>query len=113
MAPINDAGKQISLAEAKEMTQNYRSSTSFRENGDQRAILFGKENIKKILNQEGCTSIRIYYGKKNETNDASLILIGVDDAGNNIIQDSNGQEAFILDFGMPCPKVCPDGNTAL
>lgn len=91
-------GGEISLAKASEMTSNYRSQNP----GETIAHFFGKDIIQRILSQEGCMGIRIYYGiDQDETK--QLILVGADENQNDIIQ-------LVADLSFPCPQTCSTHN---
>ena len=67
---------------------------------------FDAAAIKLILDQPGCESFRTYYGMK-EDKSVCLIHIGVDAAGNDIINSLAGSgEDIILEYGSICPPHC-------
>lgn len=99
-------GDPISLATAKAWTANYRSK-----NPDQvKAHFFGFEIIDKILMQNGCVGIRMYYAI-DDNGGKQIVLVGVDSKGNDMtpstlelnLEDPN----TIADISFPCPSFCP------
>lgn len=102
---------EISLAIAIEMTKRYRANQP---SGFARSETFGKESIHKLIHTNGCVSLRIYYGMK-ENMEAHAILVAVDAQGNDIlprgaIQGDDDDEAVIMDDAWRCPPLCPDGS---
>jgi hypothetical protein len=91
----------ISLAEAAELTANYRNAQT----GDYiKAEYFGKNAILDLLNQDNCIGMRIYYGLDNNSV-KKLVLVGVDGNGNDL------DSGVILDKGFPCPTYCSSSNS--
>lgn len=62
----------------------------------------GANNVKRILEQEGCVGLRIYNGFSNETQKISLIIIGVDKDEKELVE-----EGIIYDQLLICPPMCP------
>lgn len=86
----------ISLEEAKKLTTNFQSKLK----GDEvRAHYVGKEALQKLLDQENCIGVRIYYA---ETDDGKpeLVLVGVTENGEDL---TNG---LLLERTLPCPPYC-------
>jgi hypothetical protein len=75
----------ITLAEASAMTSNYRSITPL---SQPIAHFFGKGAIEKILTQNDCIGIRIYYG------------LDVDQK----------KQGYLAERSIACPTVCSSGN---
>lgn len=92
-------GGPIDFDQAKKWTANYRESGS----GKTKAHLFGSETIKKLLDQEGCEAMRIYYAL-DDKGEQQLILVGTDVKGNDMTK------GLILDMSVPCPPDCPDDS---
>lgn len=74
MSLLEEAGSEISLAEAKEFIRSYNE----RFPDGTKAYLVSKANVEKILNQEGCAGIKIYNGYNAVAQQCNLVLIGVD-----------------------------------
>lgn len=79
------------------------------------AETFNRDAIAALLNQKGVTDVRIYLGQDNKGL-IRLVLVGVDDKGNDITgtngkimrfagNDEN-QTAVILEAGQRCPTLC-------
>ena len=94
-------GAPIDLATAAQWTANYRNNQP---NGI-RAHFFGRDILEKILAQDGCEGIRIYYAL-NDAGEQQLILVG---ANANEQDQTNGT---IADFSSVCPNNC-DPNSVL
>jgi hypothetical protein len=86
----------ISLSAAQELTKNYRAQHP------EAKILgeyFGSDAVRKILDQNGCVGLRIYYGSKSNGTPA-MIIVGVD--GNN----ADISMGLLSENGFPCPPLC-------
>ncbi len=95
----------ISLQEAIDMTSRYQADIPA---GMVNSETFHKESVLALLNQPGCVSLRIYYGKQNDDT-IHAILVGVDEKGADMIQASD----LILEEGYRCPPLCPDPPSPL
>jgi len=65
--------------------------------------LFLRKELDELLAQSGCAGLRYYYGRKSKGQD-TLILVGVDKEGNDIVQGVVLEETFI------CPPICGTAN---
>lgn len=92
------ADHRITLARAVADTKRHRGGGAHRA-GDSGA--FNSKALQELLAQPGCAGMRFYMGR-NERGDRSVILVGVDETGNNM---SSG---LVLDSHFPCPPYCPD-----
>lgn len=83
----------VSLVEASQLTKKYREKEG-REavNGG----FFSRLIYGKILIQEGCVGVRNYFAALNDGT-PTLVLVGVDGTGNDMIRGVLGDDAF------PCP----------
>ena len=99
MAFTGSEDHSISLQEASQLTANYRSQAG---DGAVLASFFGKQTIQKILDQEDCVGIRIYYGLENST--PVLVLVGAKANEDDIISGELAQT------GVQCPPVCGSAN---
>lgn len=104
MQPLEPRDHRIAIAEAAKHTSRHRASLKDPAEGDHGAS-FHADQVLTILAQQGCTALRIYYGR-NEKGSRSLILIGVDARGMDM------ESGPICELGMPCPPYCPDGTLA-
>lgn len=90
----------ISLSEASQMTNNFRNSARANQiTGG----YFGKDIILKILEQPNCVGIRYYYGV-NSMQDPVLVLVGVDENGDDLYNGVLGE------LSQPCPPYCSSPN---
>lgn len=90
-------GHRIPLEEAAAMTRRYRE-------GMHKGGLFLRADVDALLGQKGCSGLRFYYGLGVNGED-TLILVGVDQEGNDMV---NG---VLIDTSFPCPPFCGDGNS--
>jgi hypothetical protein len=89
---------QITLEEAIKLISNFRNKQS----GDViKAHYFGKEALQKLLDQEGCVGIRIYYAAQDDGT-PELVIVGVDENGKDL------EEGVILERNYPCPPYCDE-----
>lgn len=108
-------GGPISRETAKSWIKNYQVSESAinPEKEITRAHFFGKEKILKLLNEDGCVGIRIYYGK-DEKGGQKLLLVGVkkdmDDIAPTHMDRASEDGPMILDLSFPCPPYCPKNS---
>jgi hypothetical protein len=96
MAFTGNEGHDISLNDAVRFTAVYREEKG----GEFLGAYFGKEAIKKILNQQECVGIRI-YNAIDDSSKLTFVLVGVT-ADNN---DMTGGE--LAEFSTGCPPNCP------
>lgn len=90
----------ITLSEAAEMTARFRATIS---DSEKISGVFGKDIFTKILEQSGCTGIRYYYGL-DDNNKKVLILVGVTQNGNDMV------DGIIAEASFPCPSICSQPN---
>ena len=60
---------------------------------------FDRAAVDKILAQPGCARLRFYHAK-NEDGTPSLVLIGVDKEGKDMVK------GCMMDSILPCPPYC-------
>ena len=106
----------ISLEQAVQMTR------TFRENKDRivgeeykgqdliaTAETFDKAAIERLLAQEGCEKIRIYYGM-DEALKVHAIIVGVDAEGKDQLptetDKTSDSSTAIVELGQRCPPEC-------
>lgn len=98
MAFNGTEGGEITLQQGAEMTSRYRA-----ENPDTTiAHFFGKDILRKLLDQDNSMGIRMYYGI-DEDGAKQLVLVGVDSDGNDLTE-------LVADLSFPCPNACSDRN---
>ena len=106
----------IPLAEAVEYTRRWR------ERGHQvKAFAIDVKELNDVIDELQTshpefqmTQIRVYFGYK-DNNDECLVLVGLDDQGNDITSYfSRGQEEpGTYDFTRPCPDTCDTNGSPL
>lgn len=99
MSLQEDQNHDFPLDTASEWTANYRKANPNQIN----AHAFGKNAIKKILAQDNCIGLRIYYAL-DENGVKQLIVVGVDANANDLY------EGLIAERSMPCPPLCGTKN---
>lgn len=65
---------------------------------------FHRKDLDDLLAQSGCVGIRYYYGRKEDGQD-TLIVVGVDTAGDDISKGVVMEDSFL------CPPWCGTGNS--
>ena len=90
----------ITLAQAVKLIENFKNAPSA---PTIKGGYFSRSIFDKILSQPGCVGLRYYYAKKDDGT-ATLVLVGVDGGGNDMIQGVLGDE------GWPCPPNCGAPN---
>ncbi|QCR24841.1 hypothetical protein [Pontibacter sp. SGAir0037] len=110
MAIFNGSeGGPIPLQEAAAWTANYRkkqdtlAAEAEKPKKYVKAHMFGREWIEKILQQENCVGIRMYYAL-DEVGTQQLILVGVDENGTDM------EDGEIVDRSALCPPTCSSGD---
>ncbi|MBL7856294.1 MAG: hypothetical protein JNM57_01295 [Cyclobacteriaceae bacterium] len=104
-------GDPIDYQVARKWVANYQA----KENGGNVAHFFGYEIIKDILALEGSMGIRMYYALDDQ-GQRQIILVGVDENGENITPSENGRKAgegVVVDASYPCPSYCSGGGNPL
>ena len=82
----------IPLSEAAVMTAAYRTANP----GELIGGLFTKNAIELVLDQPLCVSFRFYFALK-ANGDSTIVMVGVDAAGNDLV---NGQ---LAEMALPGP----------
>jgi len=86
----------IPLEEARDLIARFR-----RANPDKRtAGAFTRVPLDRILAQKGCAGIRAYFAM-NPDETMTLVLVGTDEAGNDI------DSGYLAEQVFPCPPFCP------
>ncbi|GAB5419153.1 MAG: hypothetical protein Crog4KO_06610 [Crocinitomicaceae bacterium] len=99
MAFNGTEGGQITLAEGADLTSKYRDENP----GSTKGHFFGKDILKRILTQEGCMGIRMYYGI-DEDGKKELVIVGADGNEDDMLD-------IVADLSMPCPSRCGSPNS--
>jgi hypothetical protein len=98
----------ISLSEAQDLTSHFRNElddmlTTSYEGSLPYAETFDASAITDLLNQDGCTQFRAYFGM-DENNNVRLVFTAVNSQGEDILDGSN---SIIVENGILCPNNCP------
>lgn len=104
----NNNNHEISLQQAIDMTTLYRAN---RPANFPICETFEKDAINKLLAEDGCAYLRIYYGMK-ENMEVDAILVAADAAEEDMLPAGNaiatsGTDDVILEDGYRCPQACP------
>jgi|LauGreDrversion4_2_1035121.scaffolds.fasta_scaffold628606_2 hypothetical protein len=89
-------GEFISLEEASEMTARYRNSI---QPGETIAYAISKDYIARILEQNDCEGLRIYYGINN-LGETTLVVTGINENKDDMYT------GLIADGMVICPVDC-------
>lgn len=95
-----DSGKKITKHDA----QNYTHAFQAKNPKATKAYFVGLEKLNLILKQDSCIGIRIYDGYNTKTDEENRILIGVNKAGEDMV------EGIIIEELLPCPPHCPKAS---
>ncbi|MET3980387.1 hypothetical protein ABIB62_002989 [Mucilaginibacter sp. UYP25] len=113
----------ISLNQAERFTSNFRKGRveMMRQLKDTNSFntplaeKFNRDAIAALLNQKGVTDVRIYLGQ-DDKGFIRLVLVGVDNKGNDITGGSNkimrltsneeSEPAIVIEAGQRCPTLC-------
>lgn len=98
MSFIGNEGAQISLQEGGALTAAYRATNPDAIKG----VFVGREHVERILAQEDCKGIRLYFAK-NVDGSATVVMVGADST-------ENDQLNLIIDQAKPCPPRCGIAN---
>lgn len=93
------AQNTITLAQAQKWAQNWINNP----NKDIRAFLIPEIDLSQVMAERNTVNVRTYLGI-DENNNCKLMIVGVDQNGRDLIDDTNGQ--FIYDFTQGCPSLC-------
>ena len=95
---------RISLSDAAALTKRYQDQAG-RAAGKEvpKCALFLRKLIDEMLTQPGCSGMRVYYGR-TATGEDTLVLVGVDQKGDDIA------EGTLLEDPFYCPPWCSSGS---
>lgn len=109
-------GSFITLQQAIQMTTEYRTNRekmlepSYQGKGTMPTCeTFDKDLVEKVINQDGCVGLRIYFGMDGDDL-VDVILVGVDGDDKDMLPPSASateENENILENGIRCPVVCP------
>lgn len=120
-----DAGTFITHKDAHELVKNYMDQNANQKHTVTRAIFYGADKVRALLDTPGAVGIRVYYGLHpnpglGQPYSKKMVLVAVDKDGYDIpgnpskapdpnapmAKDGPGQGGY-LDDGVPCPDQCP------
>ncbi len=93
-----NSGGLITEAKARELISDFDK----RFPGEVVSSFIGAANVNNILEQDDCIGLRIYNGYDEHDQKISLVLVGVDQAGRDMLSS-----AIIYDKMVTCPPTCP------
>lgn len=96
MALPDPKSHRVPLVEAAAQARRFRE-------GQHKGGYFHRKDLDELLAQPGCVGLRYYYGRKVEGQD-TLVLVGVDKEGNDLIQ------GVVMEDGFWCPPLCGAAN---
>lgn len=99
--PLPPRDHRISKADAVKKTKKYKEKKPKKDRYP--TLAFHAEAYRRILDQPGCVGIRSYPGE-DDAGTVSMILVGVDADGNDMVDGALEQDPFA------CPDFCPDPN---
>lgn len=99
MAFTGKEAEEFPLDTAAEWTANYRKANP----GAVKAHFIGRDLVNKMLDQDGCMGLRIYYALDDNGN-KQLIIVGADKDENDIYK------GIIAERLVTCPPHCSSGN---
>lgn len=102
MPPLEPRNHRIGLTEAAAHTRRHRQTIGGKPKDADHGGAFHADQVMALLKQKGCVALRIYHGR-NERGHRSLVLVGVDQGGNDMTQEC-------LEVCFPCPPYCPSDN---
>ncbi|MBL4708697.1 MAG: hypothetical protein JKY48_09700 [Flavobacteriales bacterium] len=65
-------------------------------------------DFKKITEEQGVENARIYMGIHE--GEEKLMMVGVNSAGEDMIDYEGEPKQYIYDFTTPCPKMCDESS---
>jgi len=92
-----NSGTVISLEKAVELTYSYQEQNSEKPN----SYFVGLDKLDELLEQKGCVGLRVYPGLNVKTNQSNVVLVGVDESGEDLTS------GIMLDELVTCPHLCP------
>jgi poly(3-hydroxybutyrate) depolymerase len=106
------AGGEISLSQGRDWVAAYRKGANDKQPSSL-AYYLGDQAIKQALDQPGCVGIR-FYNATEPDGEQTLVLVGVDANGHDILprQDQQGKTIYadgkLIDSSAKCPTVCDE-----
>ncbi|STZ49458.1 Uncharacterised protein [Myroides odoratimimus] len=97
------SGTVISLEKASELTHSYQENNPEKPN----SYFVGLDKINELLQQKESIGFRIYPGLDPQSNQNNLVLVAVDQNGEDLTS------GIMLDELVTCPPMCPKKPTKL
>ena len=97
---LKDMPNTISIEEAQRWVQRWRTSSEILE---LKGFWIPGADLTDVMAEEDVVDARTYMAI-DDNDEFHLLIVGVDSAGNDLIDYDNGQ--YIYDFTKPCPSVC-------
>lgn len=92
-----NSGTIISLLKAIELTHSYQENNPTKPN----SYFVGLDKINALLQQNDCLGVRIYPGFDPQNNQHNVVLVAVDQSGEDVTH------GIMLDELVTCPPMCP------
>ena len=102
----DDEGKQIDLDLAVRMINEYQKDI---EDTDLRSLLINADLLRDLVANPSCKHVRFFFAKRFEEDkhsispDHTLVIVGVDKKGSNMIEKSKGGTYQIYEDLGTCP----------
>ena len=99
----------IPTATAVTWVNNWRDPKRTVSIDDIKGFFVPHDDVQKAMAETGAVNIRMYIGlefKVKNTHEFHLLVVGVDDKGNDIINEEKG--LYVYDFTQPCPSMCSE-----
>ncbi|RYE00307.1 MAG: hypothetical protein EOP54_00560 [Sphingobacteriales bacterium] len=103
MAIDKNSAQIVTLQEAQSYTHTFQNGHP----NETKAFFAGLNKLNLILEQKGCIGIRIYNGQKPSSTTKNLVLVGVNDAGEDM------ELGPLLEHLIPCPPTCASTSSLL
>lgn len=111
----------IRLEEAKRMTKRFREQKDaiMKDEHKGKHLIrhcesFDRAAFDKLLQNENCKGVRIYYGMKENEHQVHAIIVGFDADGKDLLPLGNiamdGTDPIIIENGSGCPTDCPPAS---
>jgi hypothetical protein len=103
-------GEQISHELGAKMVKDHYDKFTTEES---HAFVVGKDILERIFAQPGCVGVR-FYEALNENGDKTLVSVGIDSKGKNILEFSsiNQHGKIVVTEGMVTDRVWGDGTSS-
>jgi hypothetical protein len=99
------AGKLITLDVVGNLIAGYRAANEGKK-GVVDSIFFGKEKLMDLLTKPGATGLRLHFGIDEKGEQKIIIFPAGENGANMSVKNAEGFEVG-LDWGLPCPHLCP------